>query len=195
MKTFALKLDLSSDNTLFTLPEDENNLRFFDGRSIHYLNLSTGKRLNHSPANAAGYNMYRLNKKQILVIQGKEKIIYHAGNSHEEHTEITGFTNRKFNIITTDNEGNFFRVYFNQLFHIWNNSSEKKLTLNVVDQIYDLMVDKKNFLWAGTQNRGLFKIKIGNRNDSLMLTTIDTFVQQLPDPHIRTLYADRENEL
>ena len=57
-----------------------------------------------------------------------------------------------------------------------------------------LLIDKKGYLWAGTWNNGLFRIRYTNINNRINLSVQD-FSELLPDKNVRCLFEDSKGYL
>jgi signal transduction histidine kinase/ligand-binding sensor domain-containing protein len=191
IKAFPLNLGLSHDGTLIISPVTEDRWRLFDGKNINDLDLVTGSLTKRVQVDSPGYSIYNLDNKQLMVLSGAKASIYYSG---QENTETINWPQYGFSAITRIERGDFIASHGSDLFAVLNGNYEKKLSLGGNKIVFHLIVDQKKFLWAGTQADGLFKIKI-SKHPSLRLQIVDTILSRLPDAHIRTLYADKENEL
>ncbi len=192
IRTFTLNFGLRHDGTALVLPITQGNFLLFDGKSIHHLNLRSGKIASSLLVDSSGYLVYKLDEEQVLLIHRKKGMIYHAG---KEEPEIVDWPDLGFNSIARIDSVHFLASRSNRIFVISGGNLTEKLVLPVQSTVFQLLAGKNGVVWAGTKDSGLAKIKIVNNCDSLQLTVIDTIIQRLPDMRIRALYAASENDL
>jgi signal transduction histidine kinase/ligand-binding sensor domain-containing protein len=179
----------NSNGYATVMPVTYERIRLFDGKAVNELNLSTGILTN--TLNLAGYRIYEPGKNELLITQGNKAWVYQNGKETVETIEWPGV-----NFYTTAriNKKYFIGSGAGKLFLISDGNYTEILNLPSAQRIEHLAPGKK-ILWAGTAEDGLFKISISQKNDSFLLTLIDTLSGRLPDKHIRAFFSDKENEL
>jgi len=179
----------SNGYAITAMPVTDERIRLFDGKTVNELNLSTGFITN--TLSLAGYRIYKLDKKELLITIANKAWVYQNGKETVERIEWPGVN---FYTIANLNNKYFIGGSAGKLFLISEGSYTEKLSIPSAQRIEHLVPDKK-ILWAGTAEDGLFKFSISQKNDSFQLALIDTLAGRLPDYHIRTLFSDKENEL
>jgi len=135
-----------------------------------------------------------------LVVKGGEGEIYKQG---EKYPKIIKWPSNPFISVVRIGPENFVGGFTNKLFTISNGSAREKLTLNIpADNIYVIILDKnarlpdgQGILWVGAFTSGLYKIRLNRNQQGISFEIMDSLISELPDRHIRALYADKKNEL
>jgi ligand-binding sensor domain-containing protein/two-component sensor histidine kinase len=86
-------------------------------------------------------------------------------------------------------EGMIFLGAFSGVYAIKNGSVQKLLP----HRITSIAVDKRGYIWAGTWNKGLFRIKIKNSTQDLY--DIHDMTETVKETQIRGLYADSKKNI
>lgn len=192
MNVMTLSHGLAKDAGIVIWPAAKSKCWLFNRKNREMFDLHIGQKTEVSPANRRGYRIYKLNEKEMLIVDGKKGELYHAG---KETMEKIIWPDTPFGTVMRWDAESFIAAGINKLSVISNGRTTEKLTINPRNWIQHLAGYKKNILWAGTWETGLLKINILKDHDSLQLKVIDTIAGLLADQHIRVLYSDRENEL
>jgi ligand-binding sensor domain-containing protein/two-component sensor histidine kinase len=192
LRTIAMNFDVSGNPIAAVLPITENRLRLFDGKNISGLELDKGRLINNRLLNLSGYQVYKTGQKELLIINDKKAMLFHAS---QEGYETINWPAMPFRAVINTHPHQYLAATDDTLYGIMNGKANEKLIIPFEGWIQCLAFDKRKILWAGSWNNGLYKISITNPHDSLHLKLVDTIIDRLPDKHIRALYADRENEL
>jgi ligand-binding sensor domain-containing protein/two-component sensor histidine kinase len=192
LNTFQLDLGPSHDGTLGILPVSENNWRVFDGKNIMRLDAGTLKLSTIQSVNASRYKIFQLNNEEFLVANNGKATAYHLGS--ESAQSIIWPLKPLWDVIRKDSLC-FIGTNVDSILAIRNGDFIGKFKTGSKSQLYRLLIDKNNYLWAATWNNGLYKINISENNGTIQFQIIDTISSRLPDSNIRTLYAYRKNEL
>jgi signal transduction histidine kinase/ligand-binding sensor domain-containing protein len=200
VKIFTQKEGLPLSVIPFISSVTESRIRLFVYNGISELNLLTGKFSNHSFKENSAFPSYRLSREELLLVKDGEGEIYKQG---EEFTKIIKWPSDTFHLIVQVDTENFVGVSGNKLFTISNGNAREKLTLNIADKnIYVIILDKnarlpdgQGILWVGAATSGLYKIRLHRNQQGISFELIDSLITELPDRHIRALYADKKNEL
>lgn len=192
LKVVALNQGPSRNTTVVILPLTDDRVRLFNKTGSIDLDLQTHKLINASPAESPGSLIHKLDKEELLIANGKKAKVY---RSREGHTETINWPDKYFDFAVKIGQDNFLTSNGNKLYTVSNGNYEEKLIVGGKSAVYCLTIDKNNFIWAGTQIDGLFKINVNDRDNTPVLKIIDSFSNRLPDQHIRALFSDRENEI
>lgn len=179
--------------SMLLLPITEKKFHLFNGKGVSILDLQ-GRISNTSLINPDGYRIYKPDKESVLVRTGKSAIVYRAGE--EDHEQISWPENIFFVSIVRLNQDIFLGSDGNKIYAVRNGRCSEEFNVGINDLIYNLIIDKKGFLWAGMQSNGLLKMSVSvDSDDQLSFRIIDSFSTALPDQHVRMLYTDRDDEL
>src|SRR4030095_8255312 len=200
VKIFTQKDGLSASGAGFVLPVAESRVRLFAVNLINELSLLTGKISKPSGKGDSAFSPFKVSSEELFVIKGGEGEIYKRG---EKYSKIIKWPSDPFRSVIQIDPENFVGAFDNKLFIISNGSAHKKLTLNIADNnIYALLLDKnarltdgQGILWVGAFTSGLYKVRLHRNQQGISFEVMDSLISELPDRHIRALYADKENEL
>lgn len=192
LRTIATNFGFSGSVTAAIIPITENRLRLFNGKNISELDMENGTLKNSRLINSPGYLAYKTGQKELLIIKDEKAMLFQAGQEEYERINWPAFP---FYTVINISPQFYLGTNGNTLYSIANGKVIKKLTTPTDGWIQCMAFDKKNSLWLGNWQNGLFKIRIQKDGDSLKLEIADTISKRLPDQHIRAMYTDRENEL
>lgn len=192
INTFAPDLGLSHDGAIAASPITTTVLKVFNGKKTWQFDMTTGELSNAATVNTAGYPLLKINKDELLMIHEKKAIIYHRGR---KSTEVFDWPDKIPGAVVRTGVNTFLASCDNKLYAVVNGHYREKLSTAVCGPIFSMAAVKNKVLWGATWENGLLKINISTTNDSFQLHIADTFVYRLPDKHIRTIYADGENEV
>ncbi len=101
-----------------------------------------------------GYGLMRLDLKTLKAVKIESKVLNIVDFQIKDFAK-----NKKGNVFFGSNFGMFYFDNNNQIKPVFKDKFKK---IKVTESIESLVVDKNDFIWAGTSSNGLFKIKIDN---------------------------------
>ncbi len=188
---YTQKHGFSPEGAYSILTKDQNIIWLFDFLKISELNLHTGKFTNTFLKDHLKYLASKISPDETMIVNDNGCKIYKNGKVRGENIN---WPDTNFVCVVRADDEKFIGSIDSTIYHISHGAIDK-LRLFLPDKIWILLVDKKGVLWAGTHHSGLYKIKMQNEGNKTSLRLIDSVRSQLPDQHIRSLYADKENEL
>lgn len=155
-------------------------------KGIQLFNTTTGKFTPVAKGSDDAYYSVLPNTNPLLLVGYNSMATFDTLNLYSRKTRP--FENIYYQITCNDKPGYFFgdenHLYF---------SSKKDQVDTILDHIVSsFLIDKKNYIWAGTLKNGLYRIKYSFENCRIR---IHEKVHYLPGKNIRALFEDSRGNI
>ena len=194
IRVYTKEDSLLSNNTKDLIALKKDLLQIITEKGIQNFDVASQRFMMVRSENDKLYNGFVKNSQPLLFYQNNNAFgKYNYSKERLEDYILPSSPNVETYFSIIDDRGIIFNGTQNGLIIRTGNKSyfEKKIS----SRITALLIDKKGFLWAGTWDKGLYRIHYSSNNVDNINISVEDFSWLLPDKNIRSIFEDSKKNI